>query len=260
MSALSTQIRTLLTTIPITELPDGWYDQNVKPILDRLDAVDALPDPNEVALAKLTMHDLIERAADALIWCSAASDFMPEGKAHEGWKSGPAALLEEMLPLRRKLDPRPLTEEENHHLTWYDVRPKSPEELASFVRSLLRDYSHDYGTIVHAAAAAALAAVHTVNADEAQGGVTGFQAGAIAHLFMRKFLQIDGPMRIREVRKMLYPHYKDEFGTIDAKTFAWLQDRARELLSERTDASEACRAHWQSIVDGTVPFGYRVKD
>lgn len=72
-----------------------------------------------------------------------------------------------------------ITEEERVHEEWYTARPKTTAELAEFVRHLVEDYEHDYGTICHAVAAAGLAAMRCVNTDSDQGGITGFQASCV---------------------------------------------------------------------------------
>lgn len=40
---------------------------------------------------------LIERAADAIVWCSGSDDFAPEGKAREGWKRVVRPVLADLL-------------------------------------------------------------------------------------------------------------------------------------------------------------------
>ena len=60
---------------------------------------------------------------------------------------------------------------------------------------------------------------------------------------------------------MLYPQDSDHFEkTISSDVWNKIQAQAKELLAETTNAHPVVRAHWQSIVDGQVPFGYVVKD
>lgn len=163
-----------------------------------------------------------------------------------------------------------ITEEMGIHKEWYEAKPRTPDELAAFVTKLLTEYHHDYGTICHAAAAAAVAACRTVNADENQGGITGFQAGAIMWEFVRHWLHEKGPMRMQRMEHLLFPQYGDEFRTIPLATFRWLQDEAKKKLAEepvRLDPDEPgvsphpdVIAHWNRIVDGEVPFGLQIKD
>jgi hypothetical protein len=163
-----------------------------------------------------------------------------------------------------------ITEEMGVHKAWYEAKPKTVDELAAFVTKLLSEYNHDYGTICHAAAAAAVAACRTINADPNQGGLTGFQAGAVMWQFVRHWLHEKGPMRMQRMEHLLYPQYGDEFGTIPLDTFRWLQEEAKRRIAEggtRLDPNEEplqphpdVLAHWQRIADGEVPFGLRIKD
>lgn len=142
---------------------------------------------------------------------------------------------------------------------WYERAKlvKSPAELATFIGDLSERYEHDYGTIVHAATAASLAAFWTLNAGP-QGGLTGFQASFVALHFPEKLMQIDGPHRRVEFKEMLYPQSERMFRMISRDMFAWLQEQARARLKAGGAHPEVV-AHWQSIVDGVVPFGYELE-
>lgn len=61
---------------------------------------------------------------------------------------------------------------------------------------------------------------------------------------------------------MLYPQHADKFEkTITSKCFKKLQDEAANRLKEDFSfAHPDVVKHWQSIVDGVVPFGYKVSD
>ena len=72
-----------------------------------------------------------------------------------------------------------ITEEMGIHKEWMKrARDMTMADLPEFLRELTEDYDHDYGTICHAIAAAAVAAAWSVERTP-QGGITGFQAGAI---------------------------------------------------------------------------------
>ena len=167
-----------------------------------------------------------------------------------------------------------VTEESGIQKEWYaDVdNVKTVADLTEFVRHLTEDYRHDYGTICHAVAAAALAAAKTVDRSPS-GGITGFQAGAIMWEFIRHWIKKEGPLRLIEYQEMLYPQKEDHFRTISKSTWEWLQKEARELLdgrknrnpdgsvfSDSVDAHPEVTAHWKSIAAGTIPFGYTVKE
>lgn len=68
-------------------------------------------------------------------------------------------------------------------------------------------------------------------------------------------------LKIIDYDDMLYPQYYDKFKkTISRETFEELQKEAEENLKNTEYAHPNVVAHWQSIVDGKVPFGYKIKD
>jgi len=154
-----------------------------------------------------------------------------------------------------------ITEEQGVHKQWYkDAKDvKTPEQLKVFVEGLLTRYGHDYGTICHAVAASALAGAYCVNADEKQGGITGFQAGEIMWEFIKGWGVLGkGPMRIMEFEHMLYPQYENQFRTIPKKTWDHLQKKAKENLDKVKDAHKDVKAHWKTVADGKIPFGFTI--
>jgi hypothetical protein len=144
---------------------------------------------------------------------------------------------------------------------WYKERPKTPGELQRFVRELLTEYKHDYGTICHALAAAAVAAARTVDADPDQGGITGFQASAVMWEFVKNWTGKTGPFRLVDFSDMLYPKRGYKFNrSITAAEWEWLQSKAKEQLAEMGyEPTGDVTAHLRSIVNGIVPFGYTVE-
>ena len=142
------------------------------------------------------------------------------------------------------------------------------ETLPAWLKHLSEDYEHDYGTICHAIALAAYAAARAVDRGP-QGGITGFQAGAIMWEFMRYWNHIEGPARLVQYKNMLYPQYEDQYNkTIGKKTWEWLQKEAQTNLTEAAkdrlagliEPSTTVTEHWQSIIDGKVPFGYTIEE
>jgi hypothetical protein len=154
-----------------------------------------------------------------------------------------------------------ITEEDKVHEKWYEeARDMTPDKLPEFIRKLTEDYSHDYGTICHAVAAAAIGAAWSVDHSPA-GGITGFQAGCIMWSFIQKWMSKDGPMRLVDYSNMLYPQYNHAFEKkINKDTWEWLQKEAKKNLKASPQAHENVVEHWQSIADGYVPFGYVVID
>lgn len=158
-------------------------------------------------------------------------------------------------------DPRrqPVTEEDEIHKDWWDeAKDVTMETLAAFIDHLMNDYAHDYATIVHAMAAGMRAAFYAMdNAD--QGGITGFQAGCLAWEIFGDLASLDGPARLLEYKKLLYPQYAESFQTVRPSTWAWVQTEAQRLLQASGPVHSEVRQHWEAIVAGTVPFGLRVE-
>lgn len=86
------------------------------------------------------------------------------------------------------------------------------EALPEFLKELSENYIHDYGTICHAVATAAIAAAWAMNKSD-QGGITGFQAGAIMWEFIRSWNKSSNKtgLRLVDYDNFLYPQYSDEF-------------------------------------------------
>lgn len=151
-----------------------------------------------------------------------------------------------------------ITEEMGEHKQWYEeARTVTPATIDDFMNRLIYNYQHDYGTVVHAMACCALAAVHAFDKSE-QGGITGFQAGAVVWQFIEGWM---GESRVGrqllDLEDMLYPQNEEQFTTISPRAFALLQDEARKILTDG-NGSEYVRQHLESIVAGTVPFGRRL--
>jgi hypothetical protein len=195
-------------------------------------------------------------------------------------------------------EPLVITEEQNLQEQWY-LRAKEAtlETLPEFIRHLMNDYRHDYGTVCHAIAASAVAAAWAAD-KEPNGGITGFQASAIMWEFIKHWgMGMDGPLRLVKYEMMLYPQEADRFQqAIAPETWEWLQGKAREQLAEvpkkRQEAreyyeqrlkdfraayeagqvteedapeyyqpvAESVVEHWESIVAGKVPFGFTVRE
>lgn len=156
-----------------------------------------------------------------------------------------------------------ITEEQKIHEEWFkQAEEVKLDTLPKFLDHLINDYVHDYGTIVHAIAAGAIATAWAMNASE-QGGITGFQASCLTWSFIRHWYYNNNKtgMRLIDYDKMLYPQYEDRFAkTISKGTWEALQKEAKANLESHEQAHADVAQHWQSIVDGVVPFGYTVKD
>ena len=160
--------------------------------------------------------------------------------------------------------PEKVTESMHPEKEWFEnVDKQTLKTLPDFINHVMNDYDHDYGTICHAVAACALAAAWAANNESgAQGGITGFQAGFVMWDFIRQwnYPTNKSGMRILNFDDMLFPQHDYRFEKmIDETVWEKLQEEAKNNLADKEYAHPAVIAHWQSIVDGKVPFGYAVK-
>lgn len=154
-----------------------------------------------------------------------------------------------------------IREEDGIHKSWYtEASEMTADKLGEFIKKLTEDYEHDYGTICHACAAAAIAGASLVNHSE-QGGITGFQASGIMWEFIKHWMHYEGPLRLIKYEEMLYPQHADRFNTISKDTFEYLQKKAKTYIEHREPfAHPKVIEHWQSIVDGYIPFGFKLDE
>ena len=110
------------------------------------------------------------------------------------------------------------------------------DTLPSLLKELTEDYQHDYGTICHAVAVAAQAAAWAVNA-RPQGGITGFQAGAVMWEFVRDWNFSDNKtgLKIVDYDNMLFPQDEDKFSKSISKG-VW--DNLQKEASEKIDKAD----------------------
>lgn len=156
-----------------------------------------------------------------------------------------------------------ITEKDGLQKKWYAEANeiKTREALDKFITKLTTEYNHDYGTICHAVAAAALAAAHVVDASP-QGGITGFQASCIMWEFIRNWdsgIYQGAPLRMVNYRDLLYPQYEYRFTEISQEIWEWVQEKAKNELRNTKSVCDNVKNHWKTIANGTVPFGLRVK-
>lgn len=145
---------------------------------------------------------------------------------------------------------------------WYaEAKKQTIETLPTFMERILNE-PQDYGSIVEAIAACAIGAAWAADHSD-NGGISGFQANGVMWRFIQSWmcLQDSCALRLIDYDKMLYPQYEDEFTkkTINKETWDAMQKKATELWLKGSGA-ESVRDHWRSIMEGNVPFGYKVKD
>lgn len=137
---------------------------------------------------------------------------------------------------------------------------KSLDDLMNYIQNIRDNYDVGYGTAPRAIAQAVLATSHYL-ADVF--GITGFQASCVMWDFIKdwSFRGNKCGLKITNYDDMLYPQYNYKFQkTIKKDTFEALQKAAENNLEKYKSASSNVIEHWQSIVDGNVPFGYIIED
>lgn len=136
---------------------------------------------------------------------------------------------------------------------------KTMHDLVAFLLNVKDNYNTGYGTAPRAIAQAALATAWYLSSEF---GITGFQAGFVMWDFIRdwQYSHNECGMKIVDYDNMLYPQYDYHFEkTISKDTWAALQKAAEKNLKDREYAHPDVIKHWESIVNGKVPFGYVVR-
>lgn len=152
----------------------------------------------------------------------------------------PDVVDEDQNEKRKKM--KPITEKIGEHEVWYkEAKQQTLESLPTFIRHLTEDYQHDYGTICHAVTAAAIAAAYVANKTP-QGGITGFQAGAVMWEFMQNW---DTSLKDKPLKLI--------------NTWQWLKNEAQKKLDDGGVLHPDVKKHLESIINGIIPFGFKVE-
>lgn len=137
-------------------------------------------------------------------------------------------------------------------------------ELQGFIDEMFAE-ALDYGTVCYAIGFAAAAAAWSSNKHPTQGGITGFQSGFVLWEFIQQWdasrIGKTGA-RLLNFDDLLYPQMSHKFTSITPSTWEEVQTEAKRLKDECAGemVHPAVSAHWQSIIDGTVPFGLTIQD
>ena len=135
-----------------------------------------------------------------------------------------------------------ISEEMKIHEVWYkEAKNMTLEGLPEFINHLMNDYEHDYGTICHAMTAGGIATMNAMNKSD-QGGITGFQAGAIMCEFIRNWryrMKNKTGLKLVDYDHFLYPQYEERFRkNIGAYTWAAIQKEAATQIKEADEQHE----------------------
>lgn len=68
------------------------------------------------------------------------------------------------------------------------------------------------------------------------------------------------PLRMVIYEDLLYPQFEKNFKTITPDIFKWVQESAKSSLEKHKSASPTLKAHWQSIIDGQIPYGLMLEE
>lgn len=133
------------------------------------------------------------------------------------------------------------------------------EELTDFVKWIFSQEA-DYELAVHAVSAIAIAATWC---GENKYGLTGFQGSFVGLQYLLhwtyRYEDCIG-IKVTDYTEMLYPQNRRHFEkTISSNMFSDLQKKAAKLL-QKDGGAQTVREHWRSIVNGEVPFGYKIED
>ena len=164
------------------------------------------------------------------------------------------------------------------------------DKLVEFLKDVRDNYNYDYGVAPRAIAQASVA---TAWYFAYVFGITGFQAGFVMWDFIRDWQYRDNEcgLKIVDYDLMLYPQYEYKFTEKTIGKWQWeaLQKKAQKELDriqetvETYNRSQAkgmekfinkegrdwvdtdfCNVrvlnHWKSIVNGIVPFGFKVEE
>jgi hypothetical protein len=136
---------------------------------------------------------------------------------------------------------------------------ESFDDLVAFLKDVKENYNYDYGVAPRSIAQAALAVAWYLSGEF---GITGFQAGCVMWDFLKdwEFRSNKTSLKILDYDNLLYPQYGYKFDkTISTRTWESVQKAAKENLESTEYAHPDVIAHWKSIVEGQVPFGFTVK-
>lgn len=152
------------------------------------------------------------------------------------------------------MDKKTITEEMKIHERWFEeARKQTVDTLPEFVRHLVEDYEHDYGTICHAITAAGLAGMYAVE-NSPTGGITGFQAGCCMWGIVRQWSYKNNEcgLRMLDFDKLLYPQYEYVFKSISIPKDT--------LEAVRKEAAAKISKYQKSVEDWKVAHSKWVKD
>ena len=139
-----------------------------------------------------------------------------------------------------------------------EAAKQTKETLSAFMEKYLAegdDYERAPEVVAACACAASWAASNVL-------GITGFQANFAMWEYIKAWHYSNNRtgLRIIDFDDMLYPQMEQRFDkVITQRQWERIVEVAKEKLNEGDGAPEV-RNHWEKIVAGEVPFGYRIAE
>lgn len=134
------------------------------------------------------------------------------------------------------------------------------DDLIEFLTYVKNNCNYDYGVAPRSIAQASLATAWYFSNIFA---ITGVQAGFVMWDFIRDWKYQNNKLGLKIINydNLLYPQYDDYFDKVISKdTYKKLQEVSQEKLNEGGNVSPKVMIHWLRIVNGEVPFGFRVEE
>lgn len=132
------------------------------------------------------------------------------------------------------------------------------DDLIKYLEYIKENCNYDYGVAPRSIAQASLAVASYL---AKEFGITGFQASYVMWDFIEDWQYSDNKcgLKIINYDYMLYPQYEHKFEkTISKDTWEHLQEQAKLNLEKHPNAHPNVIKHWEDIVIGKIPFGYKV--
>lgn len=138
---------------------------------------------------------------------------------------------------------------------------KTKKDLDELLSEVIESKDLCYGKIVYAICGCMKATMNYINNSEI-GGITGFQAGFIGWEMIKEYTVVSSNTALKLINydDMLFPQKKERFDKVIEKDI-WesIQSEANKKIAENPDAHKKVIKHWKKIVNGKVPFGFKVK-
>lgn len=135
------------------------------------------------------------------------------------------------------------------------------DDLIEFLTYVKDNCNYDYGVAPRSIAQASLAVAWYFSNIF---GIIGFQSGFVMTDFIRDWRYQNNKLGFKIVNydDLLYPQYEDYFDKVISKdNWKKLQEEVRERLdNDSNGASSKVIMHWLRIVNGEVPFGFKVEE